>query len=231
MLISCNNCNILKNESAFHKDKYNKRGYKNICISCVQEKRKKFKDKIIIPNTIKCSICKNIKTSCMFDIDNTLIIGGKRTCKNCLSLHNKKYMNSSYEIQARKKIVSSWKAHKNPKQINKLSIDEGIKMLITQNYKCNHCKIKLEFKGSTTKKRNGNILSLDRINVDIQGYKNNSQWLCSSCNNGKNTMDNELHLNKFRFRDNLIMFLETENLQLRLMNKVQRLNGMGYESA
>jgi hypothetical protein len=177
-----------------------------------------------------------MKHNDLFDTDNTTFIGRKKTCKACVSIIERKRVNSSFETQARKKIICSWKAHRNSKQVNKLSIEDGLNLLKSQQYICNHCKIPLEYKSFTTKKRNGAMLSLDRICTDTIGYGNgNSQWLCTSCNNGKNTMDNDVHLNKFKLRDNMIIFLKNENellkLQLELMNKVQRLNGMGYESA
>ena len=110
-------------------------------------------------------------------------------------------------------------------------------MLETQNYKCLHCSHKLECIIGTQIKKNGWCASLDRINVDIVGYGNgNSQWLCMSCNNGKNTMDNLEHKEKFESRDRKIRELESEVEKLKnIINKskyknaVQRLDVGGSE--
>ena len=91
------------------------------------------------------------------------------------------------------------------KGINPITYDELFNLLTDQNYKCNHCLHELSCNIATIENKNLWNASLDRIDTSIMGYGNgNAQWLCSSCNTGKNTSDDQEHKNKFFLRDEKI---------------------------
>ena len=99
---------------------------------------------------------------------------------------------------------------------NKLSYEDCIQLLKSQEYKCNHCDITLTCEQGTVIDVNYNRASLDRIDSHISGYGNgNAQWLCVSCNKGKCTMPDAIHKEKFASRDRQIKELETENFWLK----------------
>jgi hypothetical protein len=205
---------VLKSKSDFFKDSQSPNKVKNHCKECMKVKQQQFKKSIIIPNTYTCKGCNVEKINTDFDSDNTVKKGIKSKCKSCLSIHNKK-ISQSWDAIVNKKVVYSWKAHNNTMMENKLSIDDAMLILKNQEYKCAHCKHILSCETGDLYKKNYWGASLDRINVDIVGYANNAQWLCMSCNNGKNTMPNEEHLAKFKTRDDLIAKLLEENALLK----------------
>jgi hypothetical protein len=231
----CLTCSIEKPLTEYFKDRTNKYGIKQHCKECIQVKRTEFRKKIQIPETLQCVECKKVKHNSEYDRDNTIYIGLKRKCKQCISIIEKQ-RNCTWEALVRKRVIASWTAHGNTNKENRISIEEASKMLEEQNYKCVHCCNTLSNISGDQYKKNCWIASLDRIDTNIVGYGNgNAQWLCMSCNNGKNTMSNEEHLNKFKSRDDKIKELEQEVLRLRNiihnMEKAQRLNGKGREIA
>ena len=210
--------------------------------TCVQRRtqtREKFKSRIVIPEKKECIVCNIVLPSMSFHKDNTTKCGLKGACKTCVKTRDYARYNT-WEGYIQKKVVASWRAHRNEKRVNKLELHQAFSLLHEQNYICKHCGVELECTIGTQIKKNYFGASLDRINVDIVGYGNgNAQWLCMSCNNGKNTMDNEHHLQKFKKRDDKIKALEQEIKRLRkLLNKhgikdkdaVQRLNVGGSSS-
>jgi hypothetical protein len=230
-IFQCIQCKTDKPLNEFFKDNSSNNGLKKKCKQCVKESRQEFKIQIIVPDTIVCKECNTEKPNSDFDVDNTVKIGRKRTCKECISVREKK-RNSTWQGLVRKKVVYSWTTHQNNKQENKLEISEGMQLLEEQNFLCAHCQHQLSNEQGTRLKRNCWVASLDRIDTDIVGYgSGNAQWLCMSCNNGKNTMSNEDHLNKYKFRDDRIKELENEVLNLRKtiqdMEEAQRLNERG----
>ena len=108
------------------------------------------------------------------------------------------------------------------------AVKDAIEMIKEQNYRCTHCKIKLQCTFGTQQDRNCWGASLDRIDTNIIGYGNgNSQWLCMCCNNGKNTMADFEHKTRFSFRDAKIKHLESEVKRLTKIIKKSGFNEHG----
>lgn len=144
-----------------------------------------------------CIVCNKILSIKKFNVDNSVNIGLKGACKDCVKERDYAKINT-WDGQIRKKVIASWSSHGNTNRENKLQLDNAKELLERQKYKCNHCAYKLECNMGNVIKRNVRIASLDRIDVDIIGYGNgNAQWLCMSCNNGKNTMNDLEHRSKF----------------------------------
>ncbi len=200
------------------------------CIERRKENLEKVKNNRNIPEEQTCNKCNKTLHKSFFDSDNSKYSGLKSKCKSCIKENDYKKYNT-WKGYTQKKIVASWKAHNNKEMINILTIEEGLTILEKQNYKCNHCNIELECKLGNQIYKNYNGASLDRIDVSIVGYGNgNSQWLCMSCNNGKNTMPDIEHKNKFYLRDLKIEELKSENEILKsniieLEKEVLRLRG------
>lgn len=185
------------------------------CIQRRNEVREEFLKKITIPEEKSCNVCNEIKPSIDFDKDNTVKCGLKASCKQCVKERDYKKYNS-WEGYVQKKVVASWSSHNNNDKENKLSVETALQMLKEQEYRCLHCHHELECIFGTQEKRNCWGASLDRIDTTIMGYGGgNSQWLCTSCNNGKCTMDNNEHKEKFARRDRRIKELEEEVKKLR----------------
>jgi hypothetical protein len=216
----CSRCLQEKNIDEFFKDLTTKSGRKYYCKECVKLTHTNLLKET--PDIIKCRECKENKPYTLFDVDNTVLSGRKTVCKVCISVRERN-RNSTWEGLIRKKVVASWTNHGNISKENMLSIEEATSLLVLQNYKCVHCLTLLQCIPGTIYKKNCWCASLDRINTDITGYGNgNAQWLCMSCNNGKNTMTNEEHHNKFRLRDEQIKEIQKENEYLK--SEVERLS-------
>lgn len=217
---TCSRCNKEKDVDEFFKDLAKTSGRKNHCKECVKTSHANLQKDV--PDMIKCRECSEQKPHALFDVDNTVSSGRKAVCKVCISVRERN-RNSTWEGLIRKKVVASWTNHGNSTKENMLSIEEAKALLVLQDYKCVHCLAKLQCVPGTIYKKNCWCASLDRIDTDTVGYGNgNAQWLCMSCNNGKNTMTNEEHLNKYRHRDERIKALEEENVFLKL--EVERLS-------
>lgn len=203
------------------------------CTERREEMRLRNYDATKIPGTYCCKGCKKTLPSSQFHKQKSKL-GIKTFCKSCIKERDYKRYNA-WPGYIRKKVVVSWKSHYNKNAENKISIEDATALLKEQNYRCKHCNHNLECTFGSIKKRNVWGASLDRISVDVVGYGNgNGQWLCMSCNNGKCTMDNEEHLEKFAEKDRKIKDLEekVERLtkllsELGYKDAVQRLNGDG----
>lgn len=181
------------------------------CVQRQKEMRMRLQQKIVTPATKRCiGECGRMLPAQSFHKDYTTLTGLKGSCKECVSKRDYA-RGATWKGYVQKKVVCSWKSHGNKSVDNKLSIEEAFKLLEDQKYICNHCSIPLECTRGTPSKTNHNGASLDRKNTDIIGYGNgNAQWLCISCNNGKNTMADQLHKEKFLLRDNRIRYLEEQ---------------------
>jgi len=203
------------------------------CIKRREEQRNKHVPNI--PDTYECKGCQRILPSSEYHRQRSKL-GIKKRCKSCIKERDYARYND-WPGYIRKKIVASWSAHGNVQQENRISINEATNILEKQKYKCSHCKKKLQCTFGTQTRKNCWGASLDRINVDIIGYGNgNGQWLCMSCNNGKCTMADVDHREKFASRDREIrrLKLRVNRLlgKLRMnMNAVQRLDVGGSEKA
>lgn len=210
--------NIIK-YCSFHKQdcEFTPRG--SVCIVRRENFRQKNQYPISITEQV-CKTCNVLQPVSEYHRDKTVLNGVKSSCKNCIKERDYARYNT-WEGYTRKKIVASWSAHHNKLKINKLKVKEGLQLLIDQKYKCLHCGVKLECTFGDTVNKNYYGASLDRIDVSIVGYGNgNAQWLCMSCNNGKNTMDNEQHKEKFHSRDRQIDALKERIVQLTAENTV-----------
>jgi hypothetical protein len=214
------------------KCKWTKKG--TVCIQRRKEYKEELKSKIKIPKEKECKICERVLPASSFNKDNTVYCGLKSGCKTCVRERDYARI-SSWKGYVRKKIVASWSAHGNEEKINKLTVDEALDLLDKQKYRCNHCRHRLECVMGTQKKKNYNCASLDRIDTDVVGYGNgNAQWLCMTCNNGKNTMSDTIHKERYDYLNRIVKLEEEvkylhEQLEILLKDKdaVQRLNGSG----
>ena len=193
------------------------------CLEQLAENNKNWRDSLNVEG-LECCKCKQFLDTSFFNKQSGTKLGLNTTCKTCVKERDYKKYNQ-WPGYIRKKVVNSWSSHSNHEKVNSISIEDATEILKKQNYKCCHCNVELQCTFGTQKKKNCYGASLDRINTDIVGYGNgNCQWLCMSCNNGKNTMDDEEHKNKFLKRDQRIAELETEVKYLRellLINKIE----------
>lgn len=182
--------------------------YSHTCRKCEYDRVKKLRESYNTEHLKVCLICEQQKSVKLFAKIQKKILYNN-ICQECYWKQKKEYKMSSWDTFCRYKITSSLSAHNNKEKINPLSIEEGKRILEAQEYKCAHCKHELIREIRSVKERTYWGASLDRIDTNIIGYGNgNAQWLCMSCNNGKCTMPNEEHLNKFKLRDDKIKELE-----------------------
>jgi hypothetical protein len=191
------------------------------CIKRREEQRNKHES--VIPDLYTCKGCKKTLPSSEYHKQRCKR-GIKSHCKACIKKRDYARYNK-WPGYIRKKVVASWSSHRNKEKLNRLTIKEATEMLEQQQYKCLHCKTSLQCTFGTQKKRNCKGASLDRINTTIKGYGNgNSQWLCMSCNNGKNTMSNREHKEKFHKRDT-----EIRRLKLKVNQLLKKINELRLE--
>lgn len=180
--------------------------------TCVQRREEMRETKAKAPveiTELKCKGCELTLPVSEFHKQKSSV-GYKSKCKSCIRVKDTRRLNT-WPSYVKKKVAASFKAHKNDKCINAIKYEDAMELLIKQDYKCLHCGISLENTAGDLLKKNCNGASLDRIDVDIIGYGNgNAQWLCMSCNNGKNTMNTLDHKEKFASRDRRICELEEE---------------------
>ena len=156
---------------------------------------------------IICRICNEEKHSTNFYKDPSRPKGYDNTCKICKKEYDRK-RNNTWPVLIKMAYRTSIRAHGNHDEINSISLEECQKLLEDQNKKCNHCRIELTCEQGTVINCNYNRASLDRIDTNIIGYKNNAQWLCVSCNKGKCTMPDKEHKEKFSKLFERIEYLE-----------------------
>jgi len=189
------------------------------CIKRREEQRNRHSSEI--PDFHRCKGCQKTLPSSEYHKQRCKK-GIKSHCKSCIKKRDYSRYNK-WPGYIRKKVVVSWSSHNNKEQLNRLTIKEATEMLEKQKYKCLHCKTVLECTFGTQKKRNCKGASLDRLDTTTMGYGNgNSQWLCMSCNNGKNTMSNHEHKEKFYKRDREIRRLKLK--VNRLIAKLKKVN-------
>ncbi len=198
----------LKKYCKFHEKECLFTQYSTTCCLKRTQKREERLRNMKYPPQKKCKACNIIKPASEFGYNYTGKCGLKPRCKNCCKkgdYDKKETWHGIVKMQINR-------ANRAWKRQNPITYNDILSLLEDQNYKCNHCHHNLECSFGTLKKPNGWNASLDRINGDIDGYgKDNAQWLCISCNYGKNRMDNEEHKNKFFIRDKKIEEITKEN--------------------
>jgi len=166
--------------------------------------------------TMVCTKCGEEKTVDNFHLNNAMPEGRTKRCKSCMKQEQNARL-GNWDANVRKKVTASWKAHDNADRVNKLDLGVAMQMFRDQDYKCNHCSRPLETHMGTKQTQNPWGASLDRIDCNIVGYGGNAQWLCMSCNNGKNTMADHDHKEKFATRDRRIATLLEQIEELKCM--------------
>ena len=166
-----------------------------------------YKKKNYSNTDIKCIKCNIVKTFENFYKNPSNKKGRANICKECKKEYDRK-RNNTWPVLIRAAYRQSINAHGNKEGINKISLEECKTLLEKQNYKCKHCRFELSCIQVTVIDCNYYRASLDRIDTTIVGYKNNSQWLCVSCNKGKCTMPDEEHKKKFSKLFDRINYLE-----------------------
>jgi hypothetical protein len=161
-----------------------------------------------------CRVCEEDKEAKHFYRDAMCKDGLSGICKICKKKYDRK-RNDTWDVLIRMQWRASLRAHGNESEENPTTLKECKALLISQDYKCNHCTVKLNSIQGNQVDCSWDRASLDRIDTNIIGYgSDNAQWLCVSCNKGKCTMPDEVHKNKFAQRDQRIKDLELEVAQL-----------------
>jgi len=167
-----------------------------------------------LPSKKICRECGNEKAPDSFYKDSMCKDGLSNICKTCKKTYDRK-RNDTWDVLIRMQWRYSLRAHGNVDEENSTTLKECKKMLKDQNYKCNHCGVELNSIQGNIINCSWHRASLDRIDTNIVGYGNNSQWLCVSCNKGKCTMPDEIHKEKFSKRDEEIDELKAEIKKLK----------------
>lgn len=172
-----------------------------------------------IPSSNVCRVCKTEKDSNCFYKDPITKKGIANICKSCKKMKDRT-RHDSWDALIKLQWRTCLRAHGNSDGVNKISYEDCVQLLKAQNYKCNHCKTELTSKQGTVSNTMWNRASLDRVNTNITGYNNNAQWLCVSCNKGKCCTSDEIHKEKFLWRDRRIAKLEKALCEvLKILNK------------
>jgi len=176
-----------------------------------KEKRKRKE----IAESKTCRVCKEEKKAKDFYRDAMCKDGLSGICKACKKSYDRK-RNNTWDVLIRLQWRASIRAHGNENEENSMKLKDCKSLLISQDYKCNHCGVKLNSIQGNHIDCSWDRASLDRIDTNIVGYGNgNAQWLCVSCNKGKCTMPDKVHKEKFAKRDRRIKELEKEVAQLK----------------
>jgi hypothetical protein len=176
-----------------------------------------------------CRVCEKEKEAKYFYKDPMCTDGLSGICKSCKKKYDKK-RNDTWDALFRLQWRASLRAHGNVNEENPITLKQCKLLLESQDYKCNHCGVKLISEQGTQIDCSWNRASLDRIETNIVGYgSGNAQWLCVSCNKGKCTFPDEVHREKFAKRDRRIKELENEVFYLK--KQIQQLEESYSESS
>lgn len=106
-------CKIIKSGILFSRHSHSSDGLTSYCKKCERKRQKLYIEKIaktenkIVPKEKKCYVCKTTKKTNEFHKNKNSMDGINNKCKNCSSIHNKKYKKTYKDKPPKEKLINN----------------------------------------------------------------------------------------------------------------------------